>query len=475
VRRLLMAVLGIAVLALLLRLIYGQGNLGFDAAFSLVWGDELRHFQSPDYAAAVTPTPHPLGNFVAAFASFAGDRGPAVLTALSFFSFAGLGVAAFAAGRRTFGAAAGCAFAAILLTRPLLIAETLQSSTDIPFLALVLAALALELRRERCGPPVLVLLAIAGLLRPEAWGLSVLYGVYLLWPERHGLRLPRVLSVGALAFSGMVLWLGFDLLTTGDPAHSFTRTQDLAAHLKRERGVTAAVRELPPALRSAVGGAVTWLGVAAGALAVFVAQRRSRLGLGLLVFGIATWLALGVAQLPLINRYLLIPSAALALFCAAGLTAFVWLHPEGRMRRAGVAISIVTAVMLIADVPALIDDLNFRLDRSGNRQALYDGLLSLADTAQGRGLVANCERVQVAIYRPVPALAYKLRIRPSKVIVVRPAKAKDGLVFAPTFQSVVGDVGLYPGVVIPDTALRVPPSFKRVGSNAWGQVATRGC
>ncbi len=466
---------GIVALALVLRLIYGRGDLGFDAAFSLVWGDELRHLQVPDYGAAVTPTPHPLGNFVAAFVSLTGRHGPAVMTGISFLSFGALGVAAFTAGRRAFGAAAGLAFAAILLTRPLLVAETLQSSTDIPFLALVLAAVALELRRERCGTPVLLLLAVAGLLRPEAWGLSALYAVHLLWPERRRLSTGRVVAVAALAFSGMLLWLGFDLVTTGNPIHSFTRTQDLAAHLKRERGVAAAVRELPPSLRSVLGNDVTWLGVAAGALALFAAQRRSRLGLVLLVFGLATWVALGLAQLPLIDRYLLIPGAALALFCAAGLAAVTWLRPRGRLRHAGTVVSLLVALVLLAGVPSLADDIRFRTDRARDRQALYDGLDSLAGTAEARGLTQKCRPIEVAVYRPVPALAYRFGIRPSKIVVVRPQKARSGLLFAPTFQSVVGDVGLYPGVVIPDIALRVPASFTRVRSNSWGRIATRGC
>ncbi len=57
---------------------------------------------------------------------------------------------------------------------------------DLPYLLLVLGALLVESRRPRAGWPVLALLALAGLLRPEAWVFSGLYWVYLiLWP---GLR-----------------------------------------------------------------------------------------------------------------------------------------------------------------------------------------------------------------------------------------------------------------------------------------------
>ena len=44
-----------------------------------------------------------------------------------------------------------------------------RAYVDIPFLVLVLGALLAETRVPRSGGPVLALLALAGLLRPEAW------------------------------------------------------------------------------------------------------------------------------------------------------------------------------------------------------------------------------------------------------------------------------------------------------------------
>src|SRR4051794_11982491 len=172
-------ILAVIVLALVLRLVYGIGAPGYDAHFSLVWGDQLRHFQSPDYGAPLSPTPHPLSNLIGALASVFGGSGPDVLLALSYAAFAALGVVAFEVGRLSFGAVAGFVVALILLTRPLLVGEALDASIDIPFLALVLAAVALELARARRGTAVLVVLALAGLLRPEAWLLSLAYVAWL--------------------------------------------------------------------------------------------------------------------------------------------------------------------------------------------------------------------------------------------------------------------------------------------------------
>ena len=43
----------------------------------------------------------------------------------------------------------------------------------------VLGAVLVEVRRPRAGAPVLALLALAGLLRPEAWVFSGLYWLYI--------------------------------------------------------------------------------------------------------------------------------------------------------------------------------------------------------------------------------------------------------------------------------------------------------
>src|ERR1700712_447971 len=92
----------LAVLALALRAIYGPGNPGYDARFALVWGHELAHLQSPDHGAALSPTSHPLANLVGLLASLFGRSGPTVLAGLSYLALAGLGLAGFLVGRRTF-------------------------------------------------------------------------------------------------------------------------------------------------------------------------------------------------------------------------------------------------------------------------------------------------------------------------------------------------------------------------------------
>src|SRR2546421_458427 len=75
---------------------------------------------------------------------------------------------------------AGAVAALVLLTRVPILSYGVRAYVDVPYLLLVLGALLVESRRRRAGAPVLWLLALAGLLRPEAWAFSGLYWLYLI-------------------------------------------------------------------------------------------------------------------------------------------------------------------------------------------------------------------------------------------------------------------------------------------------------
>jgi hypothetical protein len=461
-------VLSVALLAIVVWLVYGPAEVGYDARFSLVWGHELAHLQSPDYGAALSPTSHPLANLIGLLASLAGRAGPGVLAALSYVAFAGLGVAAFEAGRRSFGIATGAVFALLMLTRPLLVGEMLDSSIDIPFLALVLTALALELGRPRRGAPVLAVLAVAGLLRPEAWLLSLAYLAYLV-PGRLGWERVRL---AALAVAGPVLWCAFDLLTTGKPFNSLTTTQDLAGTLQRERGLHAAFADTPLNLHDILGTEIAWVGTAVGAAALFVALDRAVVPLATLALGLLGFLALGLADLPLLTRYLLVPGAMLALFCAAGVGAFEWLRP-GRVRLAVAGlVGAGIVVALAGGVSATRADIDFNRDRAGDDVTRSAALTRVADAALSRG-VAGCSPALAATHRAVPLLAYRLGRRPSGIRVGLPAEARSGLVVTASVDALIGDVGLLPGVTIRSTDLVPPKGFTRLASNRWWALAAR--
>ena len=130
-------------------------------------------------------------------------------------------------------------FAALLLTRPLVVLDAGQAIVDVPFLALVLAAMLAEARHPRTGYAVPVLLGLAGLLRPEAWLLGVAWAAWALPVRRDRLR------VAAATLAAPLLWLAFDLVATGDPLHSLHGTQALAAQLERPRDLDTALRSTP--------------------------------------------------------------------------------------------------------------------------------------------------------------------------------------------------------------------------------------
>ena len=88
-----------------------------------------------------------------------------------------------------------------------------------------------------------VLLALAGLLRPEAWLLG------LAWLAYAGRGQPRaqVLRWAALSLAAPLIWALWDLAVTGDPLWSLHGTRELAEQLERPRDVGTAVQR-PPVL-----------------------------------------------------------------------------------------------------------------------------------------------------------------------------------------------------------------------------------
>ena len=90
-----------------------------------------------------------------------------------------IGYLVYRLGSRWFDRPIGAVAALIVLTRAPYLSNGLRAYVDLPYIALVLGALAIESRRPRAGWPVLALLALAGLLRPEAWLFSVAYWAWL--------------------------------------------------------------------------------------------------------------------------------------------------------------------------------------------------------------------------------------------------------------------------------------------------------
>src|SRR4051794_109367 len=149
--------------------------------WSLVWGDEIARLHQPSFEAALAPTPHPLSNLVGVLLAPFGASADTALHLVGYLTVGALVYATALVAYRLFGGAAAIAAGALMFTRSTLATYGALAYLDVAFAALVVWAIALEARQRRRGWPTLALLAVAGLLRPEAW---LIAGGYWAWWAR---------------------------------------------------------------------------------------------------------------------------------------------------------------------------------------------------------------------------------------------------------------------------------------------------
>ena len=202
----------------------------YDTYFHLVWGRELMHGMKPDFEAYSAPTEHPLFLAVCALVGLVGTDGERLIVLICVLSLVALAWGSFRVGEACFGLWPGLAGAAFVGSSFAFLLYAARAYVDVPFLALVLWAAALEARAPRRGVAVMGVLAVAGLLRPEAW---VLAGAYWLWCGW------RRIDLLVLAAAAPLVWSLVDLWVTGDPLFSLHATNDLADELNRNRGLSS--------------------------------------------------------------------------------------------------------------------------------------------------------------------------------------------------------------------------------------------
>jgi hypothetical protein len=456
-------------------LLFGHGFVQYDTFYPLVWGHELAHGQTPDYSAALAPTPHPLATLAGLLLSPLGDGAATVVLALAFVSIAAIGYLTYRLGQIWFNRWVGLAAAAIILTREPLLSDGVRAYVDIPYVALVLLALVVESRRPRAGWPVLALLGVAGLLRPEAWLLSGAYVLYLALerdPAASGFRLRRRRDTSAgdlgwmvaIAAVAPVLWGLSDLLITGNPAHSFSGTRDTVETLRRDTGPVKAVLLGPrrlgeilrePGLLGAAGGLV---------LALALLRRRVLLGAAVVVVSGLAFFLVASAGLAVITRYLLLTATLLTIFC--GVAIFGWLLlPQGHpWENRWIGFAIVVALAFVAFTPSQRDRLSNLHSSIATQQRILDDLHDLADSGAFAG---RCGPVAVPNHRPVPFLALWLDQRPSRIVDAQLERPIRGYFVQPASRFVERNFTLDPNDPRRLTA-RVPPGFRLAAQNrSW--------
>ena len=399
-------VVGVAVL---LRLVYQPWFLNYDARYALLWARDIATGQTPDYTA---PTRRPR---IRSRPRSRCSRCRSARAATRSCSGSSCSASACSCGsptgwaRELFSPAVGVVAALVVLTRPALERDALLGYQDTPFAVLIVWAVLLEARRPRRGAPVLVLLAVAGLMRPEAWALAGLYALYV-W--RGASTRERVVSA-ALVAPAPLLWALGDWLVTGDALHSLHGTAALAETVDRRRdpltGPYWTAKYLGYTLREPLV-----VGIPLGL--VFAYRQRLRgalLPLAVAAAMLAVFLASPLFGLPLIGRYVRTPAVLLALFY--GLAVFGWrmLPPSDERRRWAVA-GVLAAALSLAFLPWHVKMLSSLDDRLSYQGAYYRDLREVGQSPVVRAAMARLRSRRDGRPPPDPAPALVARCRPGQ-------------------------------------------------------------
>ena len=490
----------VAAVTAALLLVFPVGFPNYDTIYALVWGRELAHGVSPDYGAALPPTPHPLADLLGVVTTPIGDGAITVTMIVAYVSLALCGYLVYRLGTIWFDRWIGAVAAAIVLTRAPYLSNGLRAYVDLPYIALCLGALTIEAKRPRSGWPVLTLLALAGLLRPEAWGFSIAYLLYLsLDPEKlqrsrtENASLERADTQKAglirsafvrardafsvpppalvlLALAAPIIWVLFDAITTGEPLYSLTGTQSTVETLDRRTGPVDVVLYGPRAL----GEVLQWPGMV-GALGGVVLgflylRRRSVLGIAAALLALLAFAFLGAAGLAIIARYTMLAAAILAIFVAVALLGWRLLEPGHPGRRPWQIFAALVALMFVVWLPNQWD-----LDSRVNTDLTDQGRIEndLTDLVDAGAFEPPCGKIAVPNHRAVPRLAFGLDVEPTDII----SASEEGIDGRGYFVAPASPFVIHNFILDPNDPTRIsskaPPGFREVARNESWRVYRR--
>jgi hypothetical protein len=427
---------------------FGHAFLNYDTFYALVWGGDLAHGRTPQYSVPVAPTPHPLAELAGLILTPFGAAAEDLMLALGLLGLGMLAVGLFRLGREQFGVWVGIAAAAILLTRVPILNFGIRGYVDLPTCAFVVWAAVLEARKPRRGAPVLVLLGLAGLLRPEAW----LYaGAYWLWlvttapraeraeagaaPDGHGRTDPRrqqLVRWTALAAAAPLIWMASDLLITGNPLHSLTGTHDLAAQLGRKTGVTALPSVAPRRLGEILRLPELIAAVAGVAFGLAWMRGRIKLPLAIAALNGLAFTAFAIARLPLLGRYLFVAASMLAVLAAVGALGWTALPREHPGRRVWTAVGVAALLAIAAFFPLQqVDRLTALKDDIAARDRIQADLRELVKQPAVKQSLRACKGIYVPSHRLVPLISLWADVDTRRIITLPPHAFGGGCVVFP--------------------------------------------
>lgn len=467
----------VAAVTALLLLVFPVGFPNYDTIYALVWGRELAHGVSPDYGAALPPTPHPLTDLLGLVTTPLGDGAITVTMIVAYASLGLIGWLVYKLGATWFDRWIGAVAAVIVLTRAPYLSNGLRAYIDLPYIALCLGALLIEAKRPRAGWPVLALLVPAGLLRPEAWLFAGVYWLYLAidWKplrwrrERSPMQL---FWLAVLAAAGPLLWVLFDAITTGEPLYSWTGTQETVETLKRKTGPVDLVLYGPRAL----GEVLQWPGMvgAFGGLVLGFAflRRRSALGIAAVILALGAFCLLAVGGLAIIARYTMLAAAVLAIFAALALLGWRLLERDHPWRRRWQVFAGIVLLMFVVWLPNQWD-LDSTVDTDLTNQARIEN--DLTDLVDAGAFDPLCGKIAVPNHRAVPRLAFGLDVKPTEVVSASEEKIPArGYFVEPASEFVIHNFILDPNDPTDFTLEGPPPGFEEVARNeSW--IVYRNC
>ena len=329
---------------------------------------------------------------------------------------------------------------------------------------------------------MLVLLALAGLLRPEAWAFSGLYWLYLmdLMPASLRTRL-RASASGAcaiawqrrtrrdvvrltlLAAAAPLLWVLSDLAITGDPLWSLTHTQHTASLFDRVTGIANVPEYIPRRIGEILRPAVLLGAALGGVLSLLWLRRRALLGALAGVMAVVVFAAFATIGLPINTRYAFLAAAILCIFCGAGAFGWMRLQRGDRRRRWWMAGGALVIVALIAYAPSDYRSAHRELDKLARTHTIEDELVALVGN---HAINLHCGPVGVSNHAPVPLLSLYLKTSPRNIVSPEAGHIASGVYVDPASKEVEEDYVL--DARDPVEHVAVPPGFSESAtSRSW--------
>jgi hypothetical protein len=272
-----------------------------------------------------------------------------------------------------------------------------------------------------------------------------------------------------LAAAGPLVWVGSDLLITGDPLWSLTNTRHTASTLNRKAGIGNVPLYVPKRIGEVLQ-AVALAGAVVGALlALRWLSRRALPGALAAVTAVLVFAAFAAIGLPINTRYAFLAAALLCVFCGAAV--FGWMSlPRGDRRRSWwMAAGALVAVALLVQAPSQYRTADLELDKLAGQERIEGDLTALVSTG---AVNLRCGPVGVPNHAPIPLLALYLRTSPENIRSAQSSEIASGVYLDPASRQVEEEFIL--DVRDPHHAVSVPPGFTASAYNrSW--LAFRRC